>query len=70
MEAIEQVTPDAGFNLSIEEVRIIAKFRALAAHQQRGILQALELLKPSRPTLMRRGRAPGAARRWANSDMS
>lgn len=39
---------DRGFNLSIEEVRIIAKLRQLADHQRRGVLQALETMRPSR----------------------
>jgi hypothetical protein len=62
-------TIEPGFNLSIDEVRIIAKFRALAPHQQRGILQALELLKPSRPRFSRPALSPTAGRRWAHREM-
>lgn len=39
-----------GFNLTIEEVRIVAKYRALSRHQQRGILQAIELIRPATRT--------------------
>ncbi|HRX85348.1 MAG TPA: hypothetical protein P5572_10050 [Phycisphaerae bacterium] len=37
----------AGFNLTMEEVRILAKYRALSRHQQKGILQAIELIRPA-----------------------
>ncbi len=46
---------DDCFNLTIEEVRILAKYRALSRHQQKGILQAIELIKPAE---LRAGRAP------------
>lgn len=38
---------DRGFNLTMEEVRILAKYRKLSRHQQKGILQAIELIKPA-----------------------
>lgn len=43
----------AGFNLTMEEVRILAKFRALSRHQQKGILQAIELIRPATPKNIR-----------------
>ena len=42
------------FNLSIDELRILAKYRALANHQRKGILQAIERLRPSRPSAARK----------------
>jgi hypothetical protein len=39
-------TTDDVFNLTIVEVRLVTKFRALSLHQQRGIIQALELIRP------------------------
>lgn len=47
-DLLDQDLPAAlGFNLTIEEVRIVAKYRALSRHQQRGILQAIELIRPA-----------------------
>jgi hypothetical protein len=62
MDAHDSTNRDDGFNLSIEEVRIIAKFRDLAPHQQKGILQAIELLKPSWPKTKSRRRAAAYGR--------
>jgi hypothetical protein len=50
---------DDAFNLSIEEVRILSKYRALAPHQQKGILQAIELLRPSWGKTKMRGQRRG-----------
>ncbi|MCB9850322.1 MAG: hypothetical protein H6817_06415 [Phycisphaerales bacterium] len=44
-----------GFNLTIEEVRILAKYRALSRHQQKGIIQAIDLIRPAVPQKPRRG---------------
>lgn len=38
---------DNDFNLTIEEVRILAKYRQLSPHQQKGIVQAIDLIRPS-----------------------
>ena len=47
MNTVEVQKPEEVFNLTIEEVRIIVKYRALSRHQQRGILQAIDLIRPS-----------------------
>jgi len=49
MHRIDVEEPGKSFNLTIEEVRILAKFRALSRHQQKGILQAIDLIRPARP---------------------
>jgi hypothetical protein len=36
-----------GFNLTIEEVKILVKYRRLSRHQQKGIMQAIELIRPA-----------------------
>lgn len=46
------------FNLSIDELRILAKYRALADHQRKGILQAIERLRPGRPVALRNPARP------------
>jgi len=47
MQAHAEAQVDRGFNLTMEEVRILAKYRKLSRHQQKGILQAIELIKPA-----------------------
>ena len=53
MVAQECQKRDEPFNLSIDEVRIIMKYRALSAHQRKGILQALELIRPGAAPILR-----------------
>jgi hypothetical protein len=47
MNTLDVEKPEEVFNLTIEEVRIIVKYRALSRHQQRGIVQAMDLIRPS-----------------------
>jgi hypothetical protein len=42
-----------GFNLTIAEVRLVSRFRSLSPHQQRGILQAMELIRPGKAPIVR-----------------
>ncbi len=37
------------FNLTIEEVRMIVRYRTLSPHQQRGVLQAIDVIRPAKP---------------------
>ena len=50
MLTLETEDPRDGFNLNIDEVRMLVRFRALADHQKKGILQAIELMQPAAPT--------------------
>ncbi len=38
---------DGVFNLTIDEVRMIVRYRTLSPHQQRGVSQAMEVIRPS-----------------------
>ncbi len=37
------------FNLTIEEVRMVVRYRTLSPHQQRGVLQAMDVIRPAKP---------------------
>ena len=39
--------------VSIEEVRLIVRYRALSPHQRKGIIQAMELLQPGEAPVVR-----------------
>ncbi|MEZ6084846.1 MAG: hypothetical protein R3E58_13170 [Phycisphaerae bacterium] len=36
------------FNLTIEEVRMVVRYRTLSPHQQRGVLQAMDVIRPAK----------------------
>ena len=58
MVAQERQERDEPFNLSIDEVRSIVKYRTLAAHQRKGVLQALELIRPGAAPALRTKTSP------------
>ncbi len=39
---------DEFFNLTIEEIRMILKYRTLPPHQQKGVMQAMDKIRPAR----------------------
>lgn len=46
---IDHRNSDDVFNLTIEEVRMVVRYRTLSPHQQRGVLQAMEVIRPAKP---------------------
>ncbi|GJM26296.1 MAG: hypothetical protein DHS20C16_27110 [Phycisphaerae bacterium] len=46
---IDQSKSDDVFNLTIEEVRMVVRYRTLSSHQQRGVLQAMDVIRPAKP---------------------
>ncbi len=54
LELIDNGVPNDGFNLTIDEVRLVLRFRNLSPHQQKGILQAIDMIKPSKASRLRR----------------
>ncbi len=57
MPSASAAQPQDPFNLSMEEVRIIVKYRSLSAHQRKGVVQAIDLLRPSQPRPLHKRRS-------------
>lgn len=38
---------DGVFNLTIDEVKMVVRYRTLSPHQQRGVLQAIDVIRPA-----------------------
>ncbi len=46
---IDQSPVNDVFNLTIDEVRMVVRYRTLSPHQQRGVLQAIDVIRPAKP---------------------
>ena len=58
MSTLQPIGQDMFFNLTIDEVRLLNKYRTLATHQKRGIQQAIEILEPSTGAQLPRPKRP------------